>query len=589
MKINDYYLQELHALRETGSEFARENPGLSPYLSKEGQDPDVERMLEGFAFLTGRLRQQMDEELPELSHNLVQLLWPNYVRPIPSMSMIAYEPLVDDFKAETVARESMLLSDQADVTACRFQTCYETVVEAYDINEVLYTVQGDRSSLEFMFSFSTGAKFVDLSLKDIRLHLCGAKLIAKELYLYLSRYVETLSFELLDKDDKPLERINIDVKNIRPTGFDKNQTILPYPRNVFDGYALLQEYFCFEDKYHFVSFENLNLLDKFDKQLQEEAHSFKMNIGFNKRVPEAYKANREHFALYATPIVNLFSTDATPIRKSSVEEEYMVVASEYKKDESEVFCVKKVRGWVPSQNAYENYEPFETFKEDRNSFYYSSRVKLSDDGKRTHTFLRFAGSEGLYEELHHGNATVSVEFISTNKNLPSRLGMGSISQADAQSNVAHLKFKNITIPTMSYAPPIDGDFLWKIVSNMSLNYLSLSDMNTLKTILQTYDFLGAYDDKQRQHTEHILKGLVDISYEHSSIIYQGLPVRGVITTLKIETSKFASKGEMYLFCDVLNEFFALYGNINTFHKLSVETDEGETFDWTAKMGYDALR
>ncbi|MDF1880605.1 type VI secretion system baseplate subunit TssF [Sulfurimonas sp. MAG313] len=589
MKINDYYLQELHALRQTGAEFARENPGLSPYLAKEGQDPDVERLLEGFAFLTGRLRQQMDEELPELSHNLVQLLWPNYVRPIPSMSIIEYKPLTDAYKAQTVSRGTQVLSHQSTSTQCRFKTVYETVVEAYEIKDVLYTVQGDKSTLSFDFSLSAGACVADLSLESMRLHLLGSKLMAKENYLFFSRYTDHLEFELLDSEHKVLETIQLSSKKIKPLGFDRDQTVLPYPRNVFDGYALLQEYFCYEEKYYFINFEKLNLKNEFSEETLSSAASFRMNVKFNKRLPEAYKPTSDHFKLYCTPIVNLFSTDATPIRKSSLEEEYMVVASEFKKDESEVFSIDKVRGWVPSKSAYEDYEAFETFKEEGSSFYYSTRVKLSIDAKRTQTFLRFAGSEGLYEELHHSNATVSVEFSSTNKDLPSRLAMGVINTSDPLSEVAHLEFESITIPTFSYPPPIEGDFLWKIISNMSLNYLSLSDLKTLKTILKTYDFLGSYDQKQKEHTEHMLRGLHDVSYEHTSIIYQGLPIKGVITTLEVIMTKFASKGEMYLFCNVLNEFFALYGNINTFHQLRVETDEGETFEWAAKMGYDVLK
>ncbi len=68
---------------------------MSSFLSKEGQDPDVERLLEGFAFLTGRLQQQLDKELPEVAHTLVELLWPSYTRPIPSFSIIQFESIKD--------------------------------------------------------------------------------------------------------------------------------------------------------------------------------------------------------------------------------------------------------------------------------------------------------------------------------------------------------------------------------------------------------------------------------------------------------------------------------------------------------------
>ncbi|WP_205895569.1 type VI secretion system baseplate subunit TssF, partial [Pseudomonas viridiflava] len=85
MSFNDYYQDELAALRHLGRRFSERNPALAPFLGQAGLDPDVERLLEGFAFLTGRLRQKLDDELPELTHSLMNLLWPNYLRPLPSV------------------------------------------------------------------------------------------------------------------------------------------------------------------------------------------------------------------------------------------------------------------------------------------------------------------------------------------------------------------------------------------------------------------------------------------------------------------------------------------------------------------------
>jgi hypothetical protein len=96
MTINEYYTHELQALRILAAEFSEKNPGLSSFLARKGQDPDVERLLEGFSFLTARLRQYTDEELPEVSHTLAQLLWPNYLRPIPSYSILKYTPSSTD-------------------------------------------------------------------------------------------------------------------------------------------------------------------------------------------------------------------------------------------------------------------------------------------------------------------------------------------------------------------------------------------------------------------------------------------------------------------------------------------------------------
>ena len=106
MSFNHYYQSELTALRQLGRRFAERSPALAPYLGQAGRDPDVERLLEGFAFLTGRLRQKLDDELPELSHSLMQLLWPNYMRPLPAFSILQFDPLKRSGPALVVERDT---------------------------------------------------------------------------------------------------------------------------------------------------------------------------------------------------------------------------------------------------------------------------------------------------------------------------------------------------------------------------------------------------------------------------------------------------------------------------------------------------
>ena len=86
-----YYEAEMRYLRESGKEFAKAHPDRARLLNLDrvgDRDPYVERLFEGFAFLTGRLRQKLDDELPELTEGLVSLLWPHYLRMIPSLSVV---------------------------------------------------------------------------------------------------------------------------------------------------------------------------------------------------------------------------------------------------------------------------------------------------------------------------------------------------------------------------------------------------------------------------------------------------------------------------------------------------------------------
>jgi len=589
MTINNYYLQELGSLRKLGEEFALKNPGLSPYLSKEGQDPDVERMIEGFSFLTGRLRQQLDEELPEVSHNLAQLLWPNYVRPVPSYSIIAYEPLRDQRAPEVVQRGSEVLSEMTkDGEQYKFRTCYDTTIHPIELSQSRYYVHGNKGQLELDFVMSCKGS-LDLCLFDsLRIYLNGSRFVSNELYLYLLEYVEKIEIEILDYKEEPLQTLQIPNRSLSAVGFNVNERMVPYPQNIFDGYVVLQEYFSFEQKHLFIDINQLDTIFAVEKDILEQSRQFRMRFHFSKRLVSAQTLSKENFALYCTPIINLFEVDAIPIRKTSLEEEYLLSASEYERDASEVFLVEGVRGWIPTKNVYEDFLPFESFGYGDHDEYYSLRIRLSDDGERTHSYIRFASAEGMYEKSDYANATVSVKLLCTNRSLPSMLQLGQINVSNPHSNVSHLKFKNITIPTESYPPPIGKDFLWRVISNMSLNYLSLTDVKTLGSILSTYDFPGAHDLKLKNKNALMIKGLVSISHEKTEMIYEGFPIRGIQTRLEIDVTKFTGIGEAYLLCCILNEFFALYCNINSFHRLEVKMIDHDTFKWQPKMGYQPL-
>lgn len=590
MVFNDYYKKALTSLRTQGAEFSKRNPALSTYLSKEGQDPDVERLLEGFAFLSGRLQQQLDQELPEVAHTLVQLLWPNYIRPIPSYSIIQYDSIKDDTTNIKIKKHTEVLSKiKPNVIQCKFRTTYDTIIMPFNLKDINYYTHGEKASLELNMKMTASGTLEDLIFNNLRVHLSGSKFIAQDLYLILTKFVEKIEIDIFSKDNESLKKIEIDKNSIVPVGFESSEYIVPYPRNVFDGYMLLQDFFCFKDKYLFLDIKNLKEIKNIDSSLLKESREFSLKITFSKKITNSVSPKKENFSLYCTPVINLFETDSVPIRKNQAEDEFIVIPSNLNKEHSEVFSIENVRGWVSSKNTYQNYLPFESFEHiDEENEYYSSKIKLSVDGDRTHTYLRFSATSGIEVNVNNANATVSVKILATNKNVASNLLLGDICIANTLSSTSNISFKNITIPSASYPPPISGDFLWRVISNMSLNYLSLDNIKTLRSIIETYDFLGVYDKKQKEKTNMILKGIESISYETCEMIDKGLPIRGTAIKLKIDSSKFSSIGEAYLFCSVLNEFFCLYSNINSFHKLSVQMQNNELFEWPIKLGSQTL-
>src|SRR5215468_9040861 len=88
------YLDELAYLRRMGKEFARSYPKVAARLELAdglSTDPDVERLIESFAFLTARLARRLDMELPEISAGLLGVLYPSLVNPVPPLAMARFD------------------------------------------------------------------------------------------------------------------------------------------------------------------------------------------------------------------------------------------------------------------------------------------------------------------------------------------------------------------------------------------------------------------------------------------------------------------------------------------------------------------
>jgi type VI secretion system protein ImpG len=193
--FNRYYLDELVSLRGLGREYSRNNPSLAPFFDTPQRDPDVERILEGVAFLCGRLRQKLDDELPEITHALFSLLWPNYLRTIPSCSIVRYEPAANLTWAVTIPRGTMVESTEVEGTKCLFRTIYENQVLPLRLNEQTVFEHDGQIILALRFGI-IGSTLENIPLSRLRLFFTGEPAIAHSLYFTLTRSVREIRFLL---------------------------------------------------------------------------------------------------------------------------------------------------------------------------------------------------------------------------------------------------------------------------------------------------------------------------------------------------------------------------------------------------------
>ncbi len=587
MTFNRYYQDELTILRELGREFAAVNPGLAPFLGSTGRDPDVERIMEGFAFLTGRLHQKLDDEFPEITHGLFNLLWPNYLRPVPSCAVIQYTPEAGLSQTQLIPRGSRVESVPADGTPCVFTTVYDVEISPLKLSQALLR-EKDGSSLLALRLDLMGATLKDLSFKRLNFFLTGESALAANLYFTLLKKVKSIRLAAYEDDGRDRPFLEFGPEAVRPVGFDEQDALLPYPSNTFPGYRLLQEYCCFPEKFMFLE---LTLPQSPGESVPEK---FAGNGGLELQFrldppPQAELIRAENFRLFCTPVVNLFKYDSAPLLITRKQSEYRIVPNPRRPAHYAVYSVDRVLSWSHNSKSEVEYSSFESFEHGRSPGrtpgYYRLKVKPA---------LTDAGTETYISIIHPENdsapsaETVSLELTCTNRLLPMNLTVGDVSR-ETDGSPRNVSFRNITPLSGSYAPPLGGDLPWRLISNMSLNYISLVDVKALRTVVSTYDFRALHDKRRARVLARNLEGLVRVESSPSDRIYKGLPLRGARTYLTVNQEAFVGEGDMYLFCSLLNEFLALYATVNSFHQLIVtEEKRGEQYLWPPRMGLETL-
>lgn len=582
--FNRYYLDELVSLRELGREYSRSNPALAPFFDTPQRDPDVERILEGVAFLCGRLRQKLDDELPEITHALFSLLWPNYLRTIPSCSIVRYEPAANLTWAVTIPRGTMVESVEVEGTKCLFRTVYQTQVLPVRLRAQSVFEHDGQIILALRFGV-LGATLENIPLSALRLFFTGEPAIAHSLYYTLTRSVREIRFLLPGEAGEHLCVHALPPAMIRPVGFREEEGLYPYPANTFPGYRIIQEYFCFNEKFLFAEISGLDACVAAGGKAAG-ADEFTLHFVLSE-FPEHYEAWRlDNVQLFCTPVVNLFSMDSTPLTVDHRQSEYRIVPDPRLPYHYAVYSVERVRSWGGNGKLRREYRAFESFEHgsspDVDAAYYRLRLKPSLNDESTETYISIVHSQASPAAL--GEEILSLELTCTNRLLPARLAVGDIN-THADDTPDTVTLGNITPVTPPYTPPLEGDLLWRLISNMSLNYLPLNNVHALRALIASYDFRALHDRNRARVLDKMLGGMTDVASEETDRIYQGLPVRGAVTRMTLDRGGFSCEGDMYLFASVMNEFLALYATMNSFHQLVVvDAKRGEEYQWPARLG-----
>ena len=582
---NTYYQEELAFLREMGREFATAHPTVAHMLESAGADPDVERLLEGVAFLTGRVRQKLDDEIPELFQSMMSLLWPHYLRPVPSTGILQFQPAPEQLsELTTIPVGCEVESIPVDGTACRFRTCYDVELAPIEIADAkLDLPMATDAQLRIHVRLTAKLPLKQLKLRRLRVYLADEIVRATTLYLWLRRYARHVELR-----QPGAERgVRLSAETIRPGGFAENEAILPYPAHSFMGYRLLQEYFTCPSKFLFIEFTGLERLAQL-----ELTDGFEIVVPFSRRPEDSLRVERDSLRLFSTPIVNLFKHTADGIRVDHTRTQHRVRPSTpgSPPEHYEIYSVDHVIGLIQGEAERREYPPLHAFHhahgDGNGEIFCQTRLYEAVVGEGTDTYISFVSAD--QQHVVPPTETISIDLTASNRNLASRLKTGDVS-VPTSSSPEFARFRNITPISRSLRPPLGRGLHWRLISHLSLNRLSLTSVEALRGILELYNYQALYDRQAARENILRLEGLVALEARPAERLIHGAPIRGMSVHLDMNEDSFAGEGDMYLFASVLNEFIALYASINAFTELRVRgTKFGEIYQWKPRLGQQTI-
>lgn len=617
-RLRDYYELELRHLRQISGEFASENPKIAGRLGLESfecADPYVERLLEGFAFLAARVRLKVDDAFPRFTQHLLEMVYPHYLAPTPSMAIVQMQPdpaegsLADGFllPRDTVLRGQLGKGEQ---TACEYRTAHDVTLWPLQIAEVEYlsnpsavanlgapSLPGLKAGIRLRLKTTAGLKFNQLALNDLPLFLCGGDMLTAHVYEQMLANAFAIA-ALPVADHKSWCELVVKTP-VRRLGFEDREALLPPGPRSFQGYRLLQEYFAFPERFHSVELTGLGPACK-----RCEAAELDLIVMLDRLQPQLVNAlDAGRFALFCTPAINLFPKRTDRIHLDQPGTEYHLLPDRTRPMDFEVYAVKEVTGYGASQGDERTFLPFygsaSGYRHHQENAYYTLRRQkrvLSSKQRRLGLRSSYIGSE-TFISLVDPNAApfsanlkqIGLQVLCTNRDLPLVMPVGSGStDFSLQSGGPVQSIRCLAGPTKPRPSPADGEIAWRLINHLSLNYLSLMDTDARQGAEALRELLSLYGDANDDAIRKQIEGV--LSVESRNVVRRVDAVgpivfgRGLEIAVKFEESAFEGSG-VFLLGAVLERFFARYASINSFTETAVvSADRGEIMRWPIRIG-----
>ncbi|MGF1462456.1 MAG: type VI secretion system baseplate subunit TssF [Maricaulaceae bacterium] len=596
-----YYDAELRYLRDLAGEFADAYPNVAGRLrlsKDQAEDPHVARLLEGFAFLTARVRMKLDDMFPELSEAVLNALYPHLARPFPSVMMAEFPPAEDLSGPARIPAGQGLITQPADGEPCRFRTAYEVALwplrlTAAELARRPFPAPDNphapkaRACLKLDLEVTApDTPLSALGLDELRFHITAEPRLAHQIYEAVDAGLLGMALRLGPEDSSP---IFLPPSKLSPVGFDRSDSLVPLQAHASQVYALITEFFAFPDKFMAFDLKGLEA-----KTLLAEGGRLEVFL-YLEDAPQALEraVTREVVRLFCAPAVNLFPQAAEPIRLDPFEAEYRVCPDARRESVVEVYQVETVTVAEPS-GRIKTYRPFFAMAPGAakpEGAWRAARRPSPYKGGGDDVYLSLAHAEA--SDSVASGAVASLDLLCTNRNHAGKLpfGGGQPRLTFAEACAGAGRPRALTPPSRPLRPPADGDLAWRLITQLSLNHLSITQ--GAQGALALKEIVSAYDLRRSKETLAQIDLVTAIDSRPATARAPGrfglALCSGLDIALSLSTERFSGSGG-YLLAAVLERFFANYCAVNSFTRLEARLTEGRGVlrRWPPRAGEQAL-
>lgn len=570
MTFSPYFLEYLDFLRDGGRAMADGYPQAADMLSRSSFDPDVERVLEGVAFIASRIGEKQGEVLGEVCQLMLDILFPHYLCPIPAMAVVELAAR----RPTTVERGTTVLSVPVLGTRCRFRTAYEVETTGLQIDEVRWRREGRSAMLEMQFGRPDGAvgEPAPLPERPLRLYLHGEPLITRSLFEALLTQLEQV--ELVDARGRGLGTLDLDVSAV---GYAPQEALLDYPHGSFDGFRLLQEYFAFPAKFMFVELRGLWEQLRRRGLARPERFSLRLTLGGS---GEVLTVTRQNIRVDCTPVVNLFEHTADPIRRDLTRSEYRVRPAGPHLHH-EIYRVLGITAIGPGGHRQEY--PLLSEVDDASSSPFAQLIRRYFDGD-AHYYVALGQPHGLPAR----EETLITDLLCTNGQLSRPLGAGDLAAFEDRDIEASCR--NITALTRPLAPPTADEVRRRLVMHLALSQRELTELQALRDSLDLYNYPAIHQRQAARAHQLLLGALLEVHHSDVQHMYRNVPIWGAAVDLAVDEASFDTPAEVHLLGCVLNEYVALQAPVNTFTEFALRRARSRgVHRWPRRIGPQTLQ